>query len=84
MTEEELVAMAKQMHAIGLQQVLLQKTLAAEVDQFELAALQGKDPKVIEDHYIRCSVAFEGLMDKKRQLADLTRKWAIAKTGGKQ
>lgn len=65
------------MHAVGVECLVLQKTLDHAVEMYELAILQGKDPSVIDDHYLRSSVAFEQVLDKKRELAELSRKWAV-------
>lgn len=78
---DDLNKMQLEMHSLGVEQLMLQKALNHEVDQYELQCLQGKDPKVCEDQYIRATVAFERLMDKKRELAELARRWTLTQTG---
>lgn len=75
---DDLNKMQLEMHSLGMEQIALQKTLNHEVEQYELACLQGKDKAVLEDHYLRSSVTFERFMDKKRELAELARRWSLA------
>lgn len=75
---DDLNKMQMDMHTLGLEQVVLMKTLNQEVEQYELACLQTKAEVVLEDHRLRCEVALANLLDKKRALAELVRRWSIA------
>jgi hypothetical protein len=60
-----------------MEQIVLQKTLNHEVEQYELACLQAKPEAVLEDHRIKCEVVLANFLDKKRELAELSRKWSL-------
>lgn len=73
--------MQMQMHGLGMEQIVLMKVFNHEVEQYELACLQAKPEVVLEDHRLKCEVALANLLDKKRELAELTRKWTVAQAG---
>lgn len=75
---ESLQDMKMRMHALGLEQIVLMKTLDREMEQYELGCLQGKAEVALEDHRLRCEVALANLLDKKRELAELTLEWSVA------
>lgn len=80
---EEPQEMQKRMHALGLEQIVVLKTMLYEIEQYELACIQAKPEKVLEDHRLKCEVALANYLDKKRELAELVRKWSTSQTNRK-